>query len=120
MASTIGYWMLIGLPQVRHRPRSASHESTGMLSYQTTMVPHLGQRERGVTTDSCRGNRYTHTLSKLPSSAPNSPAMPARISSGDTQQLVEQDAGGDRGVERFGVAAHRDRDGPRRDVLPLF
>jgi hypothetical protein len=43
--------------QLRHRPRRASHESTGTLSYGRTGVPHDGQREPGRESDSPRGRR---------------------------------------------------------------
>jgi len=46
-ASMIGYCSEIGWPQRRHRPRSSSQETTGMLSRQAIGCPQLGQVEGG-------------------------------------------------------------------------
>src|SRR5215217_420893 len=77
VASSIsGYWTEIGSPQSRHRARRSSHEITGTLSYQTSLRPHRGQRDGGLTTD-CFGSapqRSTQTFRKLPMRAPNNPA----------------------------------------------
>src|SRR5438045_1896768 len=58
--------MLIGAPQARQRPRSASHETTGMLSYGLTGAPHDGQRDGGCASDSPRGSRYATTFRNDP------------------------------------------------------
>ena len=41
----------------RQRPRRASHDSTGTLSYGLIGVSHCGQRDRGRDSDSPRGSR---------------------------------------------------------------
>ena len=67
-SSTSGYIGEIGSPHPRQRPRSTSHETIGMLSYQRSPCPHLGQRDGGRTTD-CFGSaphRRMQTLRKLP------------------------------------------------------
>jgi len=76
-SSMSGYWIEIGAPHPRHRPRSRSHETIGMLSYQRSPMPHLGQCDGGRTTDSFGSvpHRRMHTLRKLPITAPNSAAM---------------------------------------------
>src|SRR5688500_2773597 len=43
---------------------------TGTLSYHLRRLPHLGQCEGGVTSDSPRGSRQTTTFRKLPTHAP--------------------------------------------------
>src|SRR5689334_6771440 len=81
-SSTSGYWIEIGSPQFRQRPRSSSHETTGMLSYARMPLPQRGQRDRGRMTDCSAGSRTMQTLRKLPNSAPNSAAMMTNQSSG--------------------------------------
>jgi len=55
----------------RQRPRSSSSQlSRGMLSRFSIGVRQCGQRERGATTDSCRGRREMQTLRKLPKASP--------------------------------------------------
>src|SRR6478672_5614 len=96
-SSISGYWMEIGGPQPRHRPRRASQERTGTFSYQLSAWPQRGQRDGGRTTD-CFGSapqRRMQTLRKLPNTAPNTVAAPTRMPSGTpsniTRDLVEKD-----------------------------
>ena len=75
-SSTSGYIGEIGSLQLRHLPRSSSHETTGMLSHGRSPTAQRGQRDGGRTTD-CFGSapqRRMQTLRKLPSTAPSSPA----------------------------------------------
>ncbi len=53
-----------------------SQERTGMLSYQAILLPHLGQRDRGRSTDSLGSapQERMQTLRKLPMSRPKTPA----------------------------------------------
>ena len=60
----------MGSPHPRQRPRSVSHEAMGMLSNQAMPAPHLGQRERGRTTDSSLGQREMHTFKNDPTAEP--------------------------------------------------
>src|SRR5436190_17139037 len=116
-SSTRGYWTEIGSPHPRQRPRRTSQETTGTLSYHERPRPHLGQRDGGCTTD-CLGSaphRRMQTLRKLPRHAPSSAAyaVSTRLrrtggSSIGTRDLVEQDAGGDRHVERLDAPSERD------------
>src|SRR5579859_3094369 len=120
-SSTSGYWIEIGSPQLRHRPRSTTQESTGTLSYQATPAPQRGQRDGGRTTD-CLGSapqRRMHTLRKLPNTAPTTPA--SRISSGrapassaGTLHLVEKDPRRDGDIERLRPGRERNPHPPAR------
>jgi hypothetical protein len=56
----------MGALQPEHFPRSHSHETTGMFSYQGSWWPHFGQRERGRTMLSPSGTRAMTTFRKLP------------------------------------------------------
>src|SRR3954468_16737802 len=69
--------MEIGLPQWRHRPRRSSQDTTGMSSRGVIGSPHLGQCDRGRTTDSPRGTRQITTLRNDPISRPNTPQTTA-------------------------------------------
>jgi hypothetical protein len=62
-------------PHDRQRPRSTSHEITGMLSRFAISVPHRGHRDLGRTTLSPAGTRETTTVMKLPTASPNGKAM---------------------------------------------
>jgi hypothetical protein len=65
-----GYSGEIGSSQQRQRPRSATQLRIGMFSNHASWLPQLGQRDRGLTTDRSRGQRWTHTLRKEPAHAP--------------------------------------------------
>src|SRR3954447_4347415 len=67
----------MAVPQVRHLPRSTSHDTTGMLSRFESCVLHDGQCERGVTSDSCRGTRQITTFRNDPTTSPYTPAITA-------------------------------------------
>ena len=69
-ASTIGYWLEIGRPQLRHFARSTNHDTTGKLSNHAIPAPQGGQRDRGRTTDCSAGPRAMHTLRNDPTLAP--------------------------------------------------
>jgi hypothetical protein len=103
-SSMRGYWAEMGWLQPRQRARSRIHEITGMLSYQASIWPQRGQRERGWTTD-CFGStpqRRMQTLRKLPIMAPTTAARTISKPTGSsslTHDSVQQDAGGDRHVE---------------------
>src|SRR6266480_7830899 len=56
-------------PQVRQRPRSQSHESTGTLSRHASSVPQLMQADAGRTTERRSGTRAATTFKKLPSAS---------------------------------------------------
>jgi hypothetical protein len=58
-----------------HLPRSASHENTGMFSYQGNAWPHRGHFERGRTMLSPAGTRAITTLRKLPMQSPVRPSQ---------------------------------------------
>src|SRR5262245_19695979 len=60
----------MGARQARQRPRRASQEATGTLSYQEIAAEQEGQRERGRTRDCSRGRRWTTTFRKLPYTQP--------------------------------------------------
>src|SRR3954470_22267684 len=70
--------MEIGLPQCRQRPRRSSQDTTGMSSRGVIGSSHLGQCDRGRTTDSPRGTRQMTTLRNDPMSSPNTPHTTAR------------------------------------------
>src|SRR4051812_45030756 len=110
LASSIsGYCTEIGSPHPRQRARRISQESTGILSYHASPRPQRGQRDRGWTTD-CFGSapqRRMHTFRKLPIIAPKSAATTISNPSGSsasTSDLVQEDAGSNRHVERLDTA----------------
>src|SRR4051794_38814729 len=108
VSSIKGYWMEIGRPQPLQRPRRKIQENTGTFSYQASAFPQRGQRDRGRTTD-CFGSapqRRMQTLRKLPSRAPSTPAKVTQygrstMRSGLTGDLIQEDPGSDRHVERL-------------------
>ena len=57
VSSITGYRGEIGAPQWRHRPRNASHESTGTLSSAPSRASQAVQCEGGRETDMPRGSR---------------------------------------------------------------
>ena len=57
VSSSRGYSTEMRSPHRRHRPRSNSHESTGMLSRAPISAPHAGHLDRGRMTDSPLGSR---------------------------------------------------------------
>ena len=63
-----------------------------MLSNHAIGAPQVGQRERGRTTDWSNGRRTMHTLRKLPSNEPKSPAATTTPGSGRTGRPEQQDA----------------------------
>ncbi len=76
-SSTSGYFHGIVVPQERQRPRSMAHETSGMLSYQASVVPQLMHADAGFTTERRSGTRAATTLRKLPSASPGTRAMAA-------------------------------------------
>ena len=78
--SVIGYTTEIRAPQARHRPRSISQDTTGMLSTLRSGVPQLGHRDRGRTRESPAGTRWITTVRKLPNTKPNGRAIAIRSS----------------------------------------
>ena len=62
-------------PQLRHLPRSISHEITGMLSQGRTGASQDGQCEPGADERLGRGTRWATTFRKLPISAPSNPVV---------------------------------------------
>src|SRR5690348_5996476 len=113
-ASMTGYWIEIGAPQLRQRPRRASQENTGMLSYQAIRLPHLGQVDGGASSDWSAGSRRMQTFRKLPSTSPNSATTISSTVSTPTQDLVQQDSRRDGDVERLGALRQRNRSEERR------
>src|SRR4051794_1014021 len=75
--SMSGYRAEIELPQLRQRPRSASHDTTGMLSRLAIFVSQPGQCDGGVTIDSLRGTRQITTLRNEPMTSPYMPLIAA-------------------------------------------
>src|SRR2546422_488253 len=121
--SMTGYWMEIGWPHQRHRPRSSSHETTGTLSRHAIRRPQRGQVEGGWNSDRCflssLASRRMQTLRKLPRQSPSSPAPTSRIGSTATRHLVEQDARRHRDVQRLGALGQWDRHALRGDRVEL-
>ncbi len=70
------------LPQPRQRPRCQSHEATGTSSWASSVRSHPVQCERGVTTDSPRGQRETTTVQNDPTARPMTPASSVHHHSG--------------------------------------
>jgi hypothetical protein len=60
------------------------------LSYQLIGLRHPGQRERGVTMDSCFGSREIQTFRKLPISNPKKKAASPNIRGVDTGRVYGQ------------------------------
>src|SRR3989442_1255247 len=122
-ASMMGYCAEIGCPHQRHRPRSSSHETTGMLSRQAMRRPQRGQVDGGRNNERCflssLASRRMQTLRKLPIQSPRSPAPTSRIGSTATQHLVEQDTRRDRDVERLRALGQWDRHALRGDGVEL-
>src|ERR1041385_3629594 len=85
---------------------------TGMLSYQATFVPHLGQRDGGETMDWSSGSLKMQTLRKLPMTAPKRAPITPVVSVSLTRHLVEENTGGDRHVERLRPPPERNADPP--------
>jgi hypothetical protein len=73
-SSTSGYRHPIQLPQLRHRPRSASQLTSGTFSHHASVRLQLRQCERGLTTLSSSGQRLAQTFKKLLKSSPRNPA----------------------------------------------
>src|SRR5687767_11357551 len=97
---------------------------TGIFSYQRISCPQRGQRDRGRTTD-CFGSapqRTMHTLRKLPSTRPSSPAYAMTTGwapSTLTDDLVQENPGRDRDVERLGAGREPDGDSAVRRRVEL-
>src|SRR6267143_1514047 len=119
----MGYCAEIGCPHQRHRPRSRSHETTGMLSRQAMPRPQRGQVDGGRNSERCflssLASRRMQTLRKLPIQSPRSPAPTSRMGSTTTRHLVEQDTRRDRDIERLGALRQRDRHALRGDGVEL-
>src|SRR6478752_244334 len=64
----------MGQPQSRHRPRSATHDTTGTLSRGRTGAPHDGQCDGGCRIDSPFGTRAITTFANEPSARPRANA----------------------------------------------
>src|SRR5215207_5253098 len=84
----------------------AAQLTRGMFSYQRIARSHLGQRERGETTDSSAGHRAMHTFRKEPTQAP-AKKMKNAIGSG----------GGVRFTSRVGVRRGECRQPRRRSAI---
>src|SRR5918996_4662304 len=69
-SSVSGYSADMRAPHRRHRPRSQSHETTGMLSRARISAPQFGHRDRGRTTDPPAGTLAITTVRKDPNSRP--------------------------------------------------
>src|SRR5918997_902452 len=112
----------MGSAHPRQRPRSASQLSTGTFSNHAISCSQRGQRERGRTTESPRGQREMQTFRNEPMQAPTKAASAAsRVRSAKTSltwggsraKLVEENAGGDRHVERLDARRDAQGDEPR-------
>src|SRR5690242_8762679 len=64
--------------QSRQRPRSSSHETTGISSRGRMPASQAGQCERGRTTDSPRGTRWMTTFRNDPTTRPTAAAKTTR------------------------------------------
>src|SRR2546425_2164774 len=119
----MGYCAEIGCPHQRHRPRSSSHETTGMLSRQAMRRPQRGQVDGGRNSERCflssLASRRMQTLRKLPIQSPRSPAPTSRMGSTATRHFVAQDPRRDRDVERLRALGQRDRHAQRGDGVEL-
>src|SRR5690242_1515591 len=86
----------MGSPHHRHRPRSTSHDTTGMLSYQAISRWHRGHDDGGRMSEralaSSLGSRRMQTFRKLPKISPKSAATTRKKASPPTQHLVEENA----------------------------
>src|SRR5262245_11687441 len=76
-SSISGYRIEISVSQLRQRPRSSSHETTGMLSRFAIFTSHFGQCDGGRTIDSWRGTRQMTTFKKEPITSPYKPLIAA-------------------------------------------
>ena len=76
-SSTSGYCIEMRLPQERHRPRRASHEKTGTMSYHGSCTPHDMQALLPPRLFAPR--RTMTTLRKLPTMRPKRPNARASI-----------------------------------------
>src|SRR4051794_3044049 len=116
-ASTSGYRAEMRTPHDRQRPRSASHESTGTLSYGRMGVSHCGHREPGRDSDSPRGSRYATTLRNEPKIAPMTAANDISDLLGD---LLDGQPRGDGEPPEVGLVVVRAYHGSReRQTEPL-
>src|SRR5580765_1002210 len=116
-SSIAGYRTPIGARHARHRPPRISHERTGTLSHAAIGAPHDGQRERGDTSDSPRGRRWTTTFRKLPTIRPKRPATTspsvANASYGGTASAVTGSPSPS--CRRTPAAAHRFAERPQHE-----
>src|SRR2546428_7642299 len=121
--SMIGYCMEMGWPHPRQRPRSASHDTIGILSRHSMRRLQRGQVDGGWNRERCflssLASRRMQTVRKLPKQSPRSAAPTSRIGSTATSHLEEEDARRHRDVERFGALCERDRHALRRDGVEL-
>src|SRR5262245_44021109 len=77
-SSIAGYAHGIATEQSRQRPRKASHETSGTLSYQRSSCPHAMHAEGGCTIERFNGTRAATTFRKLPSASPGAKAIAAK------------------------------------------
>src|SRR3990172_10312802 len=77
-SSVRGYTGEIRALQEWHRPRSASHETAGILSTLRSGLPHVGQRDRGRRIDSPAGTRWIATVRNEPKTSPRGSATAMR------------------------------------------
>src|SRR3990172_266107 len=77
-SSVRGYTNEIGALQAWHRPRSASHEITGMLSTPRSGGANAGQRDRGRRIASPAGTRWIATVRNDPKTSPKGSATTIR------------------------------------------
>src|SRR4029453_6075721 len=75
--STSGYRHGIFAAQWRQRPRSSANETSGMLSYHSSDVPHATHAEPGGTTERRSGTLAATTFRKLPNARPGRNAIAA-------------------------------------------
>jgi hypothetical protein len=73
-SSTSGYWIEIRDRHPAQRPPRNIQPKIGMFSYDRIGRSHLGQRDRGETTDNCCGQREIQTFRNEPIHAPTSVA----------------------------------------------
>src|SRR4051794_36381104 len=96
--------------QLRQRPRSTSHDTSGMLSYHASSLAQLMQADGGLTIERFRGTRAATTFRKLPSASPEASAMAASATSTcllDDGGITGRARTGTRARETRGVAGRR-------------
>ncbi|MDQ1494707.1 MAG: hypothetical protein QOG69_1190, partial [Actinomycetota bacterium] len=76
-SSTAGYRHEIDALQLRHRPRSRSHENTGTLSYNAIAVSQVMHADPGLAIERRSGTRAATTFRNDPMASPGKNARPA-------------------------------------------